>query len=102
MDENRFTINLPTKDDETVKAQIITVFSDKSRDYIALMPETEDDENPEERIVLLYRYKEIKASSDGGAVSENGGEINGIELIEIKSDMEFNSALAKFEEMVGA
>ena len=101
MDENEFTVSLQTNDGETITAQIIMVFADKSRDYIALMPET-DDENSEERNVLLYRYKEIKANGENGVVSEDGGEIAGIELIEIKSDMEFQSALAKFEEAVEA
>jgi hypothetical protein len=43
----------------------------------------------DENNIVLYRYKEISMNNE-----------EGITLIEIKSDMEFDNALAKFEEII--
>jgi hypothetical protein len=85
MNENDLTVTL-TINGRPARAQIITTFSDKERNYIALAPV-----DGEENDIFLYRYREIRA---------DGAE--GIELIEIFSDMEFNAALARFEDVIGA
>jgi hypothetical protein len=86
MNDNDLTVTL-TINGRPAQAQVIATFSDKNRNYIALAPT-----NGEENDIFLYRYKEIRA---------NGADGNTIELIEILSDMEFNAALAKFEQVIG-
>jgi len=84
MNENDLTLTL-TIDNKSVQAQILTTFTDKSRNYIALMPIDSEDNS-----ILLYRYKETKIDGE-----------EGIELFEIISDMEFDTAAARFEEAMG-
>jgi hypothetical protein len=82
MNEDNLIVTL-TINGRLEQAQIIAAFADKSRNYVALAPIGGAGGD-----IYLYRYREIGAE--------------GIELMEIYSDMEFDAALARFEEVIGA
>ena len=84
--EDEAIIDIITSEGACVKAHIITTFTEKTRNYIALMPVDSKEDS-----VLLYRYKETVTDGE-----------EGIELLEIISDMEFDTAAARFEDIMEA
>ena len=88
MDEKQLThhtITLTMDDDSEVECSILTVFSVKDNDYIALLPLDESGQN-EDGEVYLYRF----------STSENGDPI----LSNIEDDEEYESAGKIFDELV--
>ncbi len=53
-DEEQFTVTLDLDDGRKVECNILTILEANGRDYIALLPQTEDEEGE----VFLYRYTE--------------------------------------------
>lgn len=72
------TINLELEDGTKLKCIVLTTFELNDKEYIALVPEGEED-------VFLYQFKEI----DGG-----------LELINIENDEEFELVSKEFYEIV--
>ena len=62
MEENReglfggeeTTVTITLEDDSTIDCVVLTIFEADDREYIAVMPEDENNEN-----VYLYRYREL-------------------------------------------
>lgn len=55
--EEEMTVSLDLEDGSTVNCAVVTIFEVEGRDYIALLPLSEDGEN-EDGEVWLYRYNE--------------------------------------------
>lgn len=85
--EEPFVISLTDKDGNNTDCTIITTFEHNNRDYIALMPHEQDENNKFN--ILLFRYK--KASLN---------ESEGIQIENIASDMEFEEVLKIFNDML--
>ena len=81
MDEY-MTVELTLDNDEVVECAILTLFEAGGREYIALLPQNEDD--TEEGDVYLYRYVE---TPDGEPELEN-----------IEDDEEYEIAADAFDE----
>ncbi len=81
MDEY-MTVELTLDNDEVVECAILTLFEAGGREYIALLPQNEDD--TEEGDVYLYRYVE---TPDGEPELEN-----------IEDDDEYEIAADAFDE----
>ena len=76
-DEVNDTITLTLDDDTVLECDVIGVFEVEDKEYIALLPQSEEEED-----VFLYGYKEL---SDGE-----------IELINIDDDDEFEKVSETF------
>ncbi len=79
-DDDDLKMILELDDGTELTCDIIGIFEVKSREYIALLPDGEDDD------VLLYRYDE---DDDGNPVIDN-----------IDDDAEFEAASEKFDEIL--
>ena len=84
MEEDEWTVTLTLDNDEEVECLVITVFEAAGRDYIALLPMEQSEE--EEGEVYLYRYIERE---DGEPDLEN-----------IESDEEYEAAADAFDELL--
>ena len=87
--EEEMTVTIETDDGKTTECAVLTIFEVGDRDYIALMPiedlENEDEES--EGTVWFYRY------------SENPDDPNEEpELADIESDEEFEAVIDAFDE----
>lgn len=90
MDENKnneqATVTLTLDDDTELECMVLTIFPAGGRDYIALLPM--DDIEEEEGDVYLYRYEE----------DENGNP----NLTNIEDDEEYEVAADAFDELLDA
>lgn len=77
------TVTLSLDDGTEVECEILAVFPVDDKDYIALLPEVNDNEDPE---VYLYGYKE----------DENGEP----SLINIVDDDEYEAVADAFDELM--
>ncbi len=80
-DEEMF-VTLTLDDDTEVECIVITIFEADKKDYIALLPI--DDENEDEGEVYLYRYSE---DAEGNPILDN-----------IESDDEYEVVADRFDE----
>ena len=80
-DEEMF-VTLTLDDDTEVECIVITIFEAAEKDYIALLPI--EDENEDEGEVYLYRYSE---DAEGNPILEN-----------IESDDEYEVVADRFDE----
>lgn len=80
-DEEMF-VTLTLDDDTEVECIVITIFEAAKKDYIALLPI--DDENEDEGEVYLYRYSE---DAEGNPILDN-----------IESDDEYEVVADRFDE----
>lgn len=80
-DEEMF-VTLTLDDDTEVECIVITIFEAAEKDYIALLPI--DDENEDEGEVYLYRYSE---DAEGNPILDN-----------IESDDEYEVVADRFDE----
>lgn len=90
MDENKnneqATVTLTLDDDTELECMVLTIFPAGGRDYIALLPM--DDIEEEEGDVYLYRYEE-----------DESGNPN---LTNIEDDEEYEVAADAFDELLDA
>ena len=77
------TVTLTLDNDEEIECAVLTIYSVDDKEYIALLPLTEDGDN-EEGEVYLYRYIE---TADGEPTLEN-----------IEDDDEYEAAADAFDE----
>lgn len=80
-EEGYQTIALTLDDGSELVCIVIGIFASKDKEYIALVPEKEEDGDE----VFLYRYKEISEEE--------------VELDVIESDEEFEEVSNKFDEI---
>lgn len=73
--EHHQTITLTLDNDKEVNCEVISVFNLNKQDYIALLPEDEEE-------VFLYRFQEL--------------ETNQIEISNIESEEEYKSVAEEF------
>ena len=76
------TVTLTLDNDEVIECAVLTIYTVDGKDYIALLPLTEDEE--EDGDVYLYRYIETE---DGEPTLEN-----------IEDDDEYEAAADAFDE----
>ena len=76
------TVTLTLDNDEVIECAVLTIYTVDGKDYIALLPLTEEDE--EDGDVYLYRYIETE---DGEPTLEN-----------IEDDDEYEAAADAFDE----
>lgn len=84
MENENVTITLLNEQGQEYDCTVLTVFEKNGRDYIALLPVVET-----ETSIQIYRYK--TTMQDG---------VEGIEIFNILSDMEFEEALAVFKSLI--
>ena len=77
------TVTLTLDNDEVLECAVLTIYSVDDKEYIALLPLTEEGEN-EEGDVYIYRYVE---TADGEPTLEN-----------IEDDDEYEAAADAFDE----
>ena len=80
--EDEMFVTLTLDDDTEVECMVITIFEAAEKDYIALLPIEE--ENEDEGEVFLYRYSE---DAEGNPILEN-----------IESDDEYEVVADRFDE----
>lgn len=80
--EEEMFVTLTLDDDTEVECIVVTIFEANERDYIALLPI--DDENDDEGEVYLYRYSE---DEEGNPILDN-----------IESDDEYEVVADRFDE----
>ncbi len=80
-DEDIITLTLDN--DEEVECAVVAIYETNGKEYIALLPLSEEDAE-EEGDVFIYRYQE---NEDGQPILEN-----------IEDDKEFDLAAAAFDE----
>ena len=80
--EDEMFVTLTLDDDTEVECIVITIFEAAGKDYIALLPI--EDENEDEGEVYLYRYSE---DAEGNPILEN-----------IESDDEYEVVADRFDE----
>lgn len=78
------TILLEFEDAEAVECDVVAIYENNGKEYIALTPADVTDE--EESEVFIYRYKEV-------------GE-DEFEMEDIEDDAEFDAAVDKLEEII--
>lgn len=78
------TILLEFEDAEAVECDVVAIFENNGKEYIALTPAEVTEE--EESEVFIYRYKEV-------------GE-DEFEMEDIEDDAEFDAAVDKLEEII--
>lgn len=82
--EEVLTVELTFDNDETLECAVVCIYEAEDKEYIALIPvDQEEEEEPE---VLIYRYIETE---DGGSVMEN-----------IEDDAEYEMAADAFDAWV--
>lgn len=82
--EEVLTVELTFDNDETLECGVVCIYEAEGKEYIALIPvDQEEEEEPE---VLIYRYIETE---DGGSVMEN-----------IEDDDEYEMAADAFDAWV--
>lgn len=81
--EEELIITVNTADGGTMDCTVLTTFQSEGRDYIALLPHDGGTQ------IQLFRYSTI---------AENG--VEGIEIMAIRSDMEFDTALKVFQGLI--
>jgi len=74
--------------------QFIDTFTTNGREYIALMPIDSNDETGNDGQINIHLFRMARTSQ--------GGRLEGIEVNNIPSDMEYEAALAVFEKRVSA
>lgn len=79
-------VTLDLDDGSEVECEILTIFSVNERDYIALLPLTEDGEANDEGEVFIYRYSE---DEEGNPSLEN-----------IQDDEEYEAVSDRFDELL--
>ena len=77
------TVTLTLDNDEVIECAVLTIYSVDNKEYIALLPLDEDEDN-EEGDVYIYRYVETE---DGEPTLEN-----------IEDDDEYEAAADAFDE----
>lgn len=80
--EDEMFVTLTLDDDTEVECIVITIFEAEGKDYIALLPI--EDENEDEGEVYLYRYSE---DAEGNPILDN-----------IESDDEYEVVADRFDE----
>ena len=80
--EDEMFVTLTLDDDTEVECTVITIFEAAGKDYIALLPI--EDENEDEGEVYLYRYSE---DAEGNPILDN-----------IESDDEYEVVADRFDE----
>lgn len=80
--DDEMFVTLTLDDDTEVECMVITIFEAGGKDYIALLPI--DDENEDEGEVYLYRYSE---DAEGNPILDN-----------IESDEEYEVVADRFDE----
>lgn len=73
-------MKIELEDGEILECIVLGVFSVEDKEYIALVPNNED----EEELALIYEYKEDE---------------DGIELINIETDQEYNLVAEVYEDL---
>lgn len=84
IDEEEIIITLTLEDGEELECKVITAFESNNRNYIALMPNGNREEDEVE--VLLFRYNELLEDE--------------IEIENIETDEEFEIALKAFDQLI--
>ena len=90
MEENReglfggeeTTVTITLEDDSTIDCVVLTIFEADDREYIAVMPEDENNEN-----IYLYRYRELEEY-----------EIVSDAFDELLDEQEFNEIMGDFDD----
>ena len=103
MEENReglfggeeTTVTITLEDDSTIDCVVLTIFEADDREYIAVMPEDENNEN-----VYLYRYCELE---DGQPELTNIETDEEYEIVsdafdELLDEQEFNEIMGDFDD----
>lgn len=103
MEENReglfggeeTTVTITLEDDSTIDCVVLTIFEADDREYIAVMPEDENNEN-----VYLYRYHELE---DGQPELTNIETDEEYEIVsdafdELLDEQEFNEIMGDFDD----
>ena len=103
MEENReglfggeeTTVTITLEDDSTIDCVVLTIFEADDREYIAVMPEDENNEN-----VYLYRYRERE---DGQPELTNIETDEEYEIVsdafdELLDEQEFNEIMGDFDD----
>ena len=78
-------INLTLEDDSEIQCAVLNVFEVEDTDYIALLPIDDEDEDLEEKEVLLYRFTELNDEE--------------IEINMIETEEEFEKVAEKYYEI---
>ena len=78
------TVSITLEDDSVIDCVVLGIFEADGREYIAVLPESNEDE--EEGMVYLYRYSE---TADGDPILEN-----------IETDEEYEIVSDAFDEML--
>lgn len=86
MDEEDHIV-LTLDDDTELECVVLDIFPFHDKEYIALFPVSEEDEDEEEEGILLYEYAE----------SEDGEEI---ELSQIESEEDYNAVAEEFDRLL--
>lgn len=82
--EEQLTVTLTLDDGSEVECAVLTIFPVNNKNYIALLPITEEVEEDGE--VFLYRFNEL--------------ENDEIELLNIESDEEYEAVADAFDELL--
>lgn len=85
-DDTDILVTLDLDDGSEVECEILTIFTVKDQDYIALLPLDDKGEPNEEGEVYIYRYSEDK---DGNPSLEN-----------IADDEEYEAVSDRFDELL--
>lgn len=86
MDEEDHIV-LTLDDDTELECVVLDIFPFQDKEYIALFPVSEEDEDEEDEGILLYEYAE----------SEDGEEI---ELSQIESEEDYNAVAEEFDRLL--
>ena len=103
MEENReglfggeeTTVTITLEDDSTIDCVVLTIFEADDREYIAVMPEDENNEN-----VYLYRYRELEDGQPEltNIESDEESEIVSDAFDELLDEQEFNEIMGDFDD----
>lgn len=89
MSENEsLTVTLTLDNDEELECAVLTIYEAADKQYIALLPITEEEDEEEESEIYIYRFSE----------DENGEPV----LENIEDDDEYDCAADKFDEWLDA
>ncbi len=86
--EEQMTVTLTLDDDTELECAVLSIFPVEDKQYIALLPLTEDENEEEEAEVFLYRFEELE-----------DGELN---LLNIEDDDEYEKVADAFDELLDA
>lgn len=85
IEDEELVITLNNENGDSIDCTVLTTFVSQGHDYIALLPHDEKFQ------IHIFRYKMI---------TNNENEEEGIEIMNIYSDMEYEAALKVFQSLI--